>query len=41
MRGEGILLTTDDIGRYGVYLAEEKHSYQNTISSKLRDVTQI
>ena len=41
MRGEGILLTTDDIGRYGVYLAEEKHSSQNTISSYLRDVTQF
>ena len=39
--GEGILLETDDIKRYGAYLAEEKHASQNTISSYLRDVTQF
>lgn len=31
----------DDIVRYGDYLANEKHSSQNTISSYLRDVTQF
>ena len=31
----------NDIARYGKYLAEEKHSSQNTISSYLRDVTQF
>lgn len=31
----------DEIARYGTYLAEEKHSSQNTISSYLRDVTQF
>ena len=31
----------DDIARYGEYLAGEKHSSQNTISSYLRDVTQF
>ena len=30
-----------DIDRYGTYLAEEKHSSQNTISSYLRDVNQF
>lgn len=38
---EGIPLATDDIGRYGAYLAEEKHASQNTISSYLRDVSQF
>ena len=31
----------NDIARYGAYLAEEKHSSQNTISSYLRDVNQF
>ena len=31
----------NDIARYGTYLAEEKHSSQNTISSYLRDVNQF
>ena len=31
----------EDILRYGTYLAEEKRSSQNTISSYLRDVTQF
>lgn len=31
----------DDIKRYNVYLTEEKHASQNTISSYLRDVTQF
>ena len=31
----------EDILRYGTFLAEEKHSSQNTISSYLRDVTQF
>lgn len=31
----------EDIVRYGAFLAEEKHSSQNTISSYLRDVTQF
>lgn len=31
----------NDIVRYGDYLANEKHSSQNTISSYLRDVTQF
>ena len=30
-----------DITRYGTYLAEEKHSSQNTVASYLRDVTQF
>ena len=34
-------MTTGDIGRFSVYLTEEKHSSQNTISSYLRDVTQF
>ncbi|WP_295579041.1 site-specific tyrosine recombinase XerD [uncultured Oscillibacter sp.] len=34
-------MATDDIGRYGAYLAGEKHASQNTISSYLRDVTQF
>ena len=34
-------LTSGDIARFGAYLAEEKHSSQNTISSYLRDVTQF
>lgn len=38
---EGIPLATDDIARYGAYLAEERHSSQNTISSYLRDVNQF
>ena len=38
---EGIPLATDDIRRYGAYLAEEKHASQNTISSYLRDVSQF
>lgn len=32
---------SDEIARYGAYLAEEKHASQNTISSYLRDVTQF
>ena len=31
----------EDIVRYGTFLAEEKHSSQNTISSYLRDITQF
>jgi site-specific recombinase XerD len=31
----------NDIQRYGKFLAEEKRSSQNTISSYLRDVTQF
>ncbi len=34
-------MATDDISRYGAYLAEEKHSSPNTISSYLRDVHQF
>ena len=34
-------MTSGDIGRFGAYLTEEKHSSQNTISSYLRDVTQF
>ena len=34
-------LTSGDIARFGAYLAEEKGSSQNTISSYLRDVTQF
>ena len=34
-------LTSGDVGRFGVYLAEEKHSSQNTVSSYLRDVNQF
>lgn len=40
-REEGVPLATDDIRRYGAYLAEEKHASQNTISSYLRDVSQF
>ena len=38
-KGEGIL--ADDIKAYGAYLAETKHSSQNTISSYLRDLHQF
>ena len=38
--GEGGI-DMDDIRRYGKFLAEEKGSSQNTISSYLRDVTQF
>ena len=31
----------DDLARYGAFLAEEKHSSQNTISSYLRDVSKF
>ena len=34
-------MTSGDIARFGAYLAEEKHSSQNTIFSYLRDVTQF
>jgi len=34
-------MTVDDVARYGQYLAEEKHSSQNTISSYLRDIVQF
>lgn len=40
-REEGFPLATDDVARYGAYLAEEKHASQNTISSYLRDVNQF
>jgi len=36
---EGII--TDEIARYGEYLAREKHASQNTVASYLRDVTQF
>ena len=31
----------EDLARYGTYLAEEKHASPNTVSSYLRDVTQL
>ena len=34
-------MATNDIARYGAYLAEEKHASQNTLSSYLRDITQF
>jgi len=34
-------LAVNDIMRYATYLAEEKHSSQNTIASYLRDITQF
>ena len=34
-------METNDIVRYGAYLAEEKHASQNTLSSYLRDITQF
>ena len=34
-------MAMDDIARYGTYLAEERHSSQNTVASYLRDVTQF
>ena len=34
-------MATDDIARYGAFLAEEKRASQNTISSYLRDVHQF
>ena len=34
-------MAKEDIAAYGDYLAEEKHAYQNTICSYLRDVTQF
>ncbi|MBR5472132.1 MAG: site-specific tyrosine recombinase XerD [Oscillibacter sp.] len=34
-------METNDIARYGAYLAEEKHASQNTLSSYLRDITQF
>ena len=34
-------MARDDIADYGVYLAEERHASQNTVSSYLRDVTQF
>lgn len=36
---EGII--TNDLARYGDYLAEEKRASQNTVASYLRDVTQF
>lgn len=34
-------MAVNDIMRYATYLAEEKHSSQNTIASYLRDITQF
>ena len=34
-------MAVNDIRRYATYLAEEKHSSQNTIASYLRDITQF
>ena len=40
-REDVAVLTSGDIARFGDYLAQEKHSSQNTIASYLRDVTQF